>query len=341
MEPIAPASAPAPEPAPAPAPPQSPEERVAWLTAKLAEDPASAASILLDRARARTEWACSRMRELEALQGRPADSSIGDLLRAAAEDGEEALKKGADKLEAVLAIAEVQRHGARLETAAGAEPGRAYRPAVERYHEALRLNPDSVEALIGRADARSECARARIQRSQLVGVTQREFDSAIADYSDALRRDPQCAAARIGRAVAGHQQGILDLGFPDRSARLLRNAFDDFDEGLRLDPSNARNHFLKAEAHYELAVHLFNKGTKDFEHYRLARAAYEESARLDPAIEPALRDHLRICRTVLESGGEAAAASGHIIWAKTWGAAKREARIRRVPILLYVSGGAG
>jgi tetratricopeptide (TPR) repeat protein len=168
-----------------------------------------------------------------------------------------------------------------------------------------------------------------------------DLEAAIADYTEALRLDPERAAFYAGRAFARQKLAVARFFARVPVGELFGAAMKDLEEAIRREPSDAACHRQKAEAMFEVGVYALYRGDPPREWYAGAVKEYEETSRLEPALAPLIESGLKTCR---DRAGEAPAAvppEPGIVWAKTFELGQREARIRRVPILFYVSGGAG
>ncbi len=286
------------------------------------------------------------------------DPAPGDLLREAAAkmelggDPVEQLEKAAAGFEKALGAdpasapalkgrAESQLRLAIIRGRKGQDPVKAFEGAVLDYTKALIQNPKDPEALCGRGEA----VVAWISERRLRGeeVRSPELDAAIADFTRAIEIDPGRAAAWAGRGSARLHVGLIRF----QQARVYDQNYAlsaaDLDQAVRLEPDRAWWRFVRGEARYLHGVHLGYRAVDARDAYRSAAEDYRAAEKLAPASLPLYKEHLEIAEhnAAAEPPKPGARPARHITWAKSFEAAKAEAKARNVPIWFYVSGGAG
>jgi tetratricopeptide (TPR) repeat protein len=104
-------------------------------------------------------------------------------------------------------------------------------------------------------------------------------DPEMMKLNEAIRRNPKSAQAYWRRASAWHARDRFDLAFPD------------YDEAIRLDPSNCIYYDARG-----FAYHMNNRQEKK------ALADYNEAIRLDPGNHHALNNRAYLLATTLDDG---------------------------------------
>ena len=82
---------------------------------------------------------------------------------------------------------------------------------------------------------------------------------------------------------------------------LLSEAISDLDRSIQANPANAEAWWYRGNAHLGMARHLTAPGPE----LRAALDDYREAVRLNPLLEPCVRDAVADCRRLLQQhGGE-------------------------------------
>lgn len=254
-------------------------------------------------------------------------------------DLEEVLGRSPGNAEALRlrGIARLER--ARQEADKGGDFEAVAKTALADLDEAIKRDPGPAEGWAGRGEIRAAVVAHRMARGDFSG--RGELEAAVADYDQALKRDPKRAATYAGRAFARQKGAVARFFARVPVADLFKAALQDLDEAVLLKPSDAGLRHQKAGALFEVGVHGAYRGESPRDWYAAALNEFEETGRLDPAMAPILAARVQQCRRLAAGNPATEEPERHIEWAKTWEAGQREARIRRVPIFFYVSGGAG
>lgn len=236
------------------------------------------------------------------------------------------------------------RARARLEEARSAEksggdfetPGKA---ALAAFDEAVKSDPSSVEARAGRGDARAAMAAWRMPRGDF--SKRADLEAAIADFDEALKLDPNRPETYAGRGFARFKLSVSRFFARVHVDELFKTAFEDFDKAIQLRPADAALRLLRGDALHEKAVYARYRADAHKAPAEAALAEFREAVRLDPSMAARLDGRIAACGTLADSPVAIDDKGPPLIWSKSWELARREAKIRRVPIFFYVSGGAG
>ena len=224
-----------------------------------------------------------------------------------------------------------ERNGGDFDT-----PGKA---AIAAFDEAVKADPASAEARAGRGDVRAAMAAWRMPRGDF--SKRAEFEAAIADYDEALKLDPTRAATFAGRGFARFKLSVARFFARVHVDELFRTGFEDLDQAVKLLPADASLRILRGDAQQEKAVYARYRADPHKAYAEAALTEYAEAARLDPATGPGLESRVAASKRLAGLPAAVDDKGLSIAWTRTWEEARREAAIRRVPIFIYVSGGAG
>ena len=215
-------------------------------------------------------------------------------------------------------------------------PGKA---ALAAFEEAVKADAGSIEARIGRGDVRAALAAWRFPAGDF--SRHADLEAAIADFDAAIKLDPQRAEAYAGRGFARVKFAVARIFARGTIDEIFKNGLDDLNRAIELRPGDATLYVLRGDAYQEKAVYSRYRSDPHRPPAEAAFADYKTAAKLDPAFEAHLASKIDAAGRLADSPDALDDKGPSIVWSKSWELAQREARIRRVPIFFYVSGGAG
>jgi tetratricopeptide (TPR) repeat protein len=248
------------------------------------------------------------------------------LLLAAALPQEDPLARAKAKVEEARAA---QRTGGDFET-----PGKA---AVAIFDEILKADPASVEARAGRGGIKAAVAAWKNPQGEFRSVSN-DLEAAIADFDAALKADPARADFYAGRGFARFKFAVSRFFARVHVDELFRTAFEDFTKAIELKPGDASLYVLRGDAHHEKAMYARYRADPHKPPAEAALADFRKAAELGAT---GLEARIAACGKWADSPAAVEDKGPSIVWSKTWELARREAKLRQVPIFFYVSGGAG
>ena len=279
----------------------------------------------LGRANLHLAWA-----NWQKLRGRDA----ADVLRKAAADLDIAIQKLPDGVQAR------ERRGALQMTFAtmpGEDALKRYREAADDFDAVLSRNPKSPAGLSGRGEARLRLAAELLRRGENPAST---FEAAFRDLDEAAESGPAAKVLRAEAYVrrgewksgtgkdgdADYQSALADtkaalavnlfltdgwvwqarartLGAAGRPASLLhyQEAINDLNRVLFVTPDHLLALRFRADANQRRAALKATRHAEAGADFNSAIIDYEHAIRLQPSLEPELREALAACRAGLDA----------------------------------------
>lgn len=237
-----------------------------------------------------------------------------------------------DRARALFAEAKsAEKSGGDFET-----PGKA---AIAAFDEAVKAEPLSAEAIAGRGEVRAAMAAWWMPRGDF--TKRKELEAALADYDKAIELDPRRAESYAGRGFARFKLSVARMFARGHIDELFKTGFEDFNRAIELRPGDASLFILRGDALHEKAVYARYRADPHRPPAEAALADYRQAVKVDPVCASPLDARIAACGKLADSPAAVDDKGPPLIWSKTWELAQREARLRRVPIFFYVSGGAG
>ena len=224
-----------------------------------------------------------------------------------------------------------QKNGGDFETPAKA--------AIAAFDEAVKGDAASVEARAGRGEVRAAMAAWRFPHGDF--TKRAELEAAIADFDEALKLDPARAASYAGRGFARCKAAVARMFARGDIDDLFKTGFEDFDRAIELRGTDPALFILRGDAHHEKAIYARYRADAHKPPAEKALADFRQAIKLDASLAASLEARIAASVKMSESPNAVDDTGPPLIWSKTWELARREARIRHVPIFFYVSGGAG
>jgi tetratricopeptide (TPR) repeat protein len=211
--------------------------------------------------------------------------------------------------------------------------------ALAAFDEAVKADGASVDARAGRGEARAAVASWRFPRGDF--SKRADLEAAIADFDEAIKLDPARAASYAGRGFARCKLSVARMFARGQIDELFKSGFEDFSRAIELGPTNPAFFVLRGDAQHEKAIYYRYRADAHKPPAEAALADYRQAIKLDASLASALEARIAASVKLSESPVAVDDTGPPLIWSKTWELARREARIRKVPIFFYVSGGAG